>query len=85
MKTAVALQYDPQLPAPFVLAKGKDQLAARIRDLAEQHKIPVVEDPGLADALYIVEPAEFVPEEFYRVIAEILVFIGTVDTTGQQV
>ncbi len=82
MSTAVALRYDPELPAPFVLAKGRDELAARIRELAERHGVPQVSDGPLAEALYFLEPNELVPEEFYRVLAEILVFVGAVDATG---
>ena len=84
MSTAVALRYDRQLPAPFLLAKGKEELAARMRKLALEHGVPVVEDAALADALYILQPQELIPEEFYRVVAEVLVFIGAVDEAGQK-
>ncbi len=84
MSTAVALRYDRELPAPFVLAKGKAELAARMRKLATEHGVPVVEDAALADALYILQPQELIPEEFFRVVAEVLVFIGAVDEAGQK-
>ncbi len=84
MSTAVALRYDRQLPAPFLLAKGKEELAARMRKLALEHGVPVVEDAALADALYILQPQDLIPEEFYRVVAEVLVFIGAVDEAGQK-
>ena len=50
---AVALKYDAEtMPAPLVLAKGLDFLALRIRAVAEEHHIPIVENPPLAQALY---------------------------------
>ena len=76
---AVALRYTPDLPAPFVIAKGRDQLAKRIRELAKQLDIPLVEDRELTDALYRVEIAEYIPEELYQAVAEILAFISTLD------
>ena len=60
---AVALQYDMVgMPAPKVVAKGVDSLAFRIREVAEAHEIPIVEDPPLARALYAsVELDEHIP------------------------
>ncbi len=71
---AVALRYDPtEAPAPRVLAKGIRKRALRIRALALQHGIPVVEDPPLARALYhnVAEEQE-IPEELYLAVATIL-------------
>lgn len=74
---AIALQYEPtEMAAPVVLAKGVDAVAARIRDLAAEHKIPLVENPPLARALYAtVEIDQEVPPEHYRAVAEVISFI----------
>ncbi|MGE0481203.1 MAG: flagellar biosynthesis protein FlhB [Phycisphaerae bacterium] len=74
---AVAIQYDDAtMAAPKVIAKGKDFLALRIRQLAEQHEIPVLERPPLARALYAaVEVGHEVPPAFYRAVAELLAYV----------
>ena len=74
---AVAIAYDSQsMPAPRVVAKGGDWMALRIRLLAQEYGIPVVERPPLARALYdSVDVGEYIPERLYRAIAEILAFV----------
>lgn len=74
---SVAIRYDSDaMPAPKVVAKGADYLALRIRQIARDHGIPIVERKPLARALYeSVEPGEFIPERFYRAIAEILAYV----------
>jgi flagellar biosynthetic protein FlhB len=74
---AVALQYDrTKAPAPQVLAKGVDFLALRIKDIAKEHKIPIVENKPLAQALYkSVEVGDIIPPEFYKAVAEVLSYI----------
>ena len=74
---AVALQYDMVgMPAPKVVAKGMDSLAFRIREVAEAHEIPIVEDPPLARALYAsVELDEHIPPEHYKAVAEIIGYV----------
>ena len=71
---AVALRYDlTEAPAPQVLAKGADRIAKRIRELAIENDIPLVENPPLAQALYKqVEVGETIPEEMYQAVAGIL-------------
>ena len=72
---AVALKYDREKdePAPRVVAKGKDKLAEKIKEKAKEHNIPIVEDPPLARALYeSCEVGDFIPEQFYQVVAKIL-------------
>lgn len=64
--------------APTVVAKGLDKVALKIREIAEEHEVPVVEDPPLARALYAaVEVDRTIPEEFYRAVAQVLHFIYT--------
>lgn len=74
---AVALRYDEAtMRAPRVVAKGVDLLAARIRQLAEQHGVPLVQRPPLARALYSgVEVGQEVPPQFYRAVAELLAYV----------
>lgn len=74
---AIALRYarDEQ-PAPLVMAKGKDLLALRIREIAEANGIAVVEDKPLARSLYdSVEVDQMIPAEFYSAVAQILFFL----------
>lgn len=74
---AVALKYDSKsMGAPRVLVKGQDLIALRIRQLALQHGIPVVERPSLARALYAgVEVGQEVPPNLYRAVAEVLAYV----------
>jgi len=74
---AVALQYDEAaMSAPRVAAKGVDLLALRIRQIAQQHGIPIVQRPPLARALYAsVEVGQEVPPAYYRAVAEVLAYV----------
>lgn len=74
---AVALRYDQHaMPAPTVVAKGKNWLALRIRDKALEHHVPVVENPPLARALYQqVEVGQEIPAGLYRAVAEVLAYV----------
>jgi len=74
---AVALQYqEGKMHAPKVVAKGRDKLAARIRELAGQHHIPLLEAPTLARALYRhTEPGDFIPGALYGAVAEVLAWV----------
>jgi len=70
---AVALRYDGTKPAPEVVAKGADLIAAEIRRVAQEHGVPVVEDPPLARGLYAaVEIGQLIPEEFFVAVAEVI-------------
>ena len=74
---AVALKYDPgSMGAPTVLAKGVDQIALKIREIATDKDIPIVENPPLARALYAtVEIDEEIPSEHYRAVAELITYV----------
>ncbi len=74
---AVALQYDAKtMAAPKVVAKGADFMAMRIREIAAAHKIPVVERPPLARALYSGVPVgKQIKPEYYEAVAEILAYV----------
>jgi flagellar biosynthetic protein FlhB len=74
---AVALQYDEKkTSAPVVLAKGIDFIALKIKDIARESSIPIIEDPALARAIYEqVEVEQEIPEVFYKAIAEIFTYV----------
>jgi flagellar biosynthetic protein FlhB len=73
---AVALVYDGTKPAPEVLAKGQDLVAAQIRKLAAEHDVPVISDPPLARSLHAsVEVGHQVPEELFAAVAQLLAFV----------
>jgi flagellar biosynthetic protein FlhB len=74
---AVALRYDQGLmAAPKVVAKGRNYLAARIRQRAIQNQVPIIENPPLAQALYkSVDVGQDIPPHLYRAVAEILAYI----------
>jgi flagellar biosynthetic protein FlhB len=73
---AVALSYREDQGAPRVVAKGRDLVAARIRELATDNDVPRVENPPLARALYrTVEVGHEIPEELFAAVAEVLAFV----------
>ncbi|MDR3535105.1 MAG: flagellar type III secretion system protein FlhB [Acetobacteraceae bacterium] len=71
---AVALSYD-NTGAPKVVAKGADFVAARIREEAQAHKVPIVANPPLARSLYQVELDREIPAEHYRAVAEVIAYV----------
>lgn len=74
---AIALKYDPeQMDAPVCVAKGVDAVALRIREVANENKITIVENRPLARALYdTVEIDDMIPEEHYKAVAEVISFV----------
>ena len=73
---AVALHYESGMQAPVCLAKGVDVLALRIRSIADEHNIPIVEEPPLARSLYrLVEVEEQIPLDLYKPVAEIIGYV----------
>lgn len=73
---AIALEFGPQMAAPVVVAKGRNLLAAEIKEVARWQGIPLVENPPLAHALYrAVEIGQSIPPKLYRVVAEVLAAI----------
>lgn len=81
---AVALEFNMQMEAPVVVAKGRNLLAAQIRDVARWHGIPLVENPPLAHALYrAVEIGQAIPPKLYAVVAEILAAIWRAQARAQ--
>jgi flagellar biosynthetic protein FlhB len=73
---AVALRYDGKRPAPELVAKGVDHVAAQIRRVAQEHGVPILSNPPLARQIYAdVEINEMIPEQFYAAVAEILAWV----------
>jgi flagellar biosynthesis protein FlhB len=73
---AVALLYDQELgKAPVVIAKGADLIAQRIRELAIESEVPIVENPPLARALFRLELDDEIPAEHFKTVAEIIAFV----------
>jgi flagellar biosynthetic protein FlhB len=80
---AVALRYDPGRGAPRVIAKGADHAAARIRAVADRHRVPMVADVTLARTLYAAcEVGQEIPPDLYRAVAIVLAFIMTLKKRG---
>ena len=76
---SVAILYDnTKDDAPRVIAKGEDYLAKKIKDVAKENNVPIVENKPLARALYAtVEIDEAIPPELYQAVAEILAVVYT--------
>ena len=71
---AVALQYD-RSGAPRVVAKGRGAIGAKIIEVANAHDVPIEENEVLAGALSSIDLGDEIPEELYRAVAEVLVFV----------
>ena len=80
---AVALRYEPQKGAPRVVAKGQGPVATKIRELAAEHRVPMVEDKPLARALHgSVEVGSEISAEFYGSVAKVLAFVMSLKARG---
>lgn len=80
-RKAVALGYDPgKDSAPQVLAKGSGYVADRIIELAKEKGVKFYEDAALVEALSVIDVGQDIPEELYRVVAEVLAFIYSIDS-----
>ena len=77
---AIAMKYDPEtMSAPLLVAKGQDLVAFKIREIAEENDITIVENKPLAQALYFgVDIDDEVPEEHYKAVAEIISYVWNV-------
>ncbi len=73
---SIALKYEKGMAAPVCLAKGVDALALKIREKAQEHDIPLFENPPLARALHAsVEVDDEIPPEHYKAVAEVIGFV----------
>jgi flagellar biosynthetic protein FlhB len=74
---ALAIKFDAkEMIAPKVLAKGSGFIAERIKEIAREHNVPIVEDKPLAQTMFkMVEVGDFIPVELYRAVAEVLAYV----------
>ena len=79
VKTAVALEYDPNDAAPKVIATGRGIIAEKIIEKAQEADVPIHRDDKLADTLSRLEIGEMIPPELYEAVAEILLFVDNMD------
>ncbi|MDF2577147.1 MAG: flagellar biosynthetic protein FlhB [Chlamydiales bacterium] len=84
---AIAIKYDAEkMAAPICVAKGVENMAIMIKELAKEHKVPIVENPPLARALYkVVDVGVAIPANFYHAVAEVLAYVYRLnDKLGKQ-
>ena len=79
LKQAIALEYDPSDAAPRVIASGRGILAEKIIEKAKESDVPIPRDDTLADTLSRLDIGDMIPPELYEVVAEILVFVDSMD------
>ena len=73
---SIALKYERGMEAPVCIAKGVDELALKIREVATEHAVPIVENPPLARALHAtVEVDQTIPVEHYKAVAEVIGYV----------
>lgn len=73
---AVALKYDKTMSAPLCVAKGADAIALRIREVAKENGVPIVENPPLARALFAsVDIDKTIPNEHFKAVAQVIGFV----------
>ena len=73
---SIAIKYDADsMPAPMIMAKGMDLMAMKIREIAEESEIPLVENAPLARALYKVDEMQYIPPEHYEAVAKIIGYV----------
>lgn len=77
---AVALEYRREMSAPRVLAKGRNHVARRIREIAKKNDVPIVENPPLARLLHrSVKVGQDIPEALFKAVAEVLAYVYRLD------
>ena len=74
-KSAVALKYQKNDSAPRIIAKGSDRIADLIVEIAREHGIHIDNDPLLVQTLMGFEVGDYIPEEVYEVVAQLLAFV----------
>lgn len=79
LKQAIALEYNPAEDAPRVIASGRGILAEKIIEKAKDSDVPIHRDDKLAGTLSRLEIGDMIPPELYEVVAEILIFVDSMD------
>ncbi|MGP1588164.1 MAG: EscU/YscU/HrcU family type III secretion system export apparatus switch protein [Treponemataceae bacterium] len=77
LNTAV-LKYPKNAPAPFLIAKGKGELAEKILKLAKENSIPIVENISETEVITLLEIGECIPEQTYEIIAKVFAFLNKI-------
>ena len=80
LKTAVALEYEAGEQAPKIVATGKGHIAEKIIQTAEEENVPIHKDEKLAGTLSKLEIGDYIPEELYGIVAEILVMVDRAES-----
>lgn len=83
-KTAVALGFESGDEAPKILATGKGHLAEKIIEEAKTSNVPIHRDAKLAETLSKLEFGDYIPEELYEVVVEVLMYVNKVDSVRQK-
>lgn len=78
-KKAIALTYDENYNAPIVSASGIGYMADNIIREAEKNQVPVILNDAMANLLISTDIGDYIPEELYQTVAEILIFIMNID------
>lgn len=79
-KRAVAIEYNPHVSTvPRIIAKGKGIVAENILATGDKNLVPIYKDEDLVDNLIHMDIGDDIPEELYRVVSEILVFVNDLD------
>ena len=76
---AVALRYWAGLPAPFLAAKAEGRAAERLVVIAREAGVPVVEDEGIAQAVFPMELGSYVPEDCFEIVAKVFAFVKSIE------
>lgn len=79
VRQAIALEYNPSEDAPRVVASGRGILAEKIIEKAKESEVPIHRDDKLANTLSRLEIGDMIPPELYEVVAEILIFVDSMD------
>ena len=75
----MAIRYDSsEMSAPLIIAKGADHVAMKIREIAREHDIPIIENPPVARLLHKMDIGANIPEDLFKVVAEILAHVYSI-------
>ena len=78
-RQAIALTYEPETSAPAIVAAGRGYVADRIIETAKENDVPLYEDGELSDTLMRLQIGDTIPPELYKVVADILIFVDSMD------
>ena len=78
-RQAIALTYEPGTSAPAIVAAGRGYVADRIIETAKENDVPLYEDGELSDTLMRLQIGDTIPPELYKVVADILIFVDSMD------